>query len=189
MEYYQLKNKYIVTSVKSGMLMIDQRRAHIRILYDQFFNEINSKRGNSQQLLFPESYYLMPENIVFFEQVKEDLSFVGFDFEIDENCHYLIKGVPSLLKSTSTVQSLLDEIIESVKDSSGKGHELIVEKIALLLAESIAIQSGQSLGNKEMADLVERLFMCPSHTYTPEGKLIIALWSLDEIQERFNQNK
>ena len=184
-EYFQLKNKYIITSVKSGMLMIDQRRAHIRILFDQFLNEIENKKGNSQQLIFPETFRLMPEDNLFFEQIKEELTFVGFDFEKDEDQQYQIKGIPSQLKSTSSIQSLLNDIIERVKNSTGDAREIIIDKISLSLAENMAIQYVQSLSKDEMRDLVERLFACPSHNHTPDGKLIMTILTQDEIQERF----
>jgi len=184
-EYFQLKNKYIITSVKSGMLMIDQRRAHIRILFDQFLNEIENKKGNSQQLIFPETFRLMPEDRLFLEQIKEELTFVGFDFEVDEDQQYQIKGIPSQLKSTSSIQSLLNDIIERVKNSTGDAREIIIDKISLSLAENMAIQYVQSLSKDEMRDLVERLFACPSHNHTPDGKLIMTILTQDEIQERF----
>ncbi|MDD2283925.1 MAG: DNA mismatch repair endonuclease MutL [Paludibacter sp.] len=184
--YFQLKNKYIITSVKSGMLMIDQRRAHIRILFDQFIKEIQDKKGFSQQLLFPELLQLMPDDYLFFEQIKAELRYVGFDFEADKAYQYQIKGIPVQLKTSSEILPLLSDMLERVKSSTGDALSVIHEHIALSLAETAAIQSGQTMSKEEMTDLVDQLFACPSHHHTPDGRLIMSIWTQEEIQNRFN---
>lgn len=183
--YFQFKNKYIITSVKSGMMMIDQRRAHIRILFDQFMKEIQEKRGFSQQLLFPEIFQLMPDDYLFFEQIKTELRYVGFEFEAEKTYQYQIKGVPAQLKSSADVVSLLNDMIERVKNATGDAVEAMQEQIALSLAENAALSAAQSLNNEEMMKLVDQLFACPSHNYTPDGKSIISILTQEEIQNRF----
>jgi DNA mismatch repair protein MutL len=183
--YFQLKNRYIITSVKSGMLMIDQRRAHIRILFDQFMKEIGEKKGFSQQLLFPEVLQLMPDDYLFFEQIKAELRYVGFEFEADKTYQYQIKGIPAQLKSSSGVLPLLSDMLERVKQATGDALSVIHEQIALSLAETAAIQTGQTMTKDEMSDLVDQLFACPTHNHTPDGKLIMTIWTQEEIQGRF----
>jgi len=163
--YFQFKNKYIITSVKSGMLMIDQRRAHIRILYDQFMKEIQDKKGFSQQLLFPEVLQLMPDDYLFFEQIKTELRYVGFEFEADKTYQYQIKGIPAQLKTTSGVLPMLNDMLERVKHATGDALSVVHEQIALSLAETAAI--------------------CPSHNHTPDGRPVMVVWTLEEIQNRF----
>jgi len=182
---FQLKNKYIITSVKSGMLMIDQRRAHIRILFDQFMKEISDKKGFSQQLLFPEVLQLMPDDYMFFEQIKTELRYVGFEFEADKIYQYQIKGVPAQLKNTSGILPLLSDMLERVKNATGDALSVIHEQIALSLAETAAIQTGQTMSKEEMSDLVNQLFACSMHNHTPDGKLIMTIWTQEEIQNRF----
>jgi DNA mismatch repair protein MutL len=183
--YFQLKNRFIITSVKSGMLMIDQRRAHIRILFDQFLKEIQQKKGFSQQLLFPETLQLMPEDLLFFEQIKADLYYVGFDFEPEVPGRYTIKGVPSQLKGTESIIPLLNDMIERVKTATGDAVAVMQEQVALALAETAALPSVQSLNNEEMTKLVEQLFTCSSHNHTPDGKPVMNILTQEEIQQRF----
>lgn len=183
--YFQLKNRYIITSVKSGMLMIDQRRAHIRILFDQFMKEISDKKGFSQQLLFPEVLQLMPDDYLFFEQIKTELRYVGFEFEAEKTYQYQVKGIPAQLKNTSGVLPLLSDMLERVRQATGDALSVIHEQIALSLAETAAIQTGQTMTKEEMIDLVDQLFACPAHNHTPDGKLIMTIWTQDEIQARF----
>lgn len=183
--YFQVKCRYIITSVKSGMLMIDQRRAHIRILFDQFFREIENKKGFSQQLLFPETLQLMPEDLSFFEHIKMELHYVGFDFQQEVSGEYTVKGIPAQLKGTNNIISLLNDMVVRVKTATGQAVEVIQEQIALSLAETAAIPYGQPLNNEEMSKLVDQLFTCPVHNHTPDGKTVMNVFALEEILKRF----
>lgn len=183
--YLQLKNRYILTSVKSGLLLIDQRRAHIRILFDQFLNEIQRKQGVSQQLLFPEQLHLSVGDRPFFEQLKQQLYYVGFDFEKQSDDSYMLKGIPSQLKATDDLMSLLQDVIERTRQSTGDGIAVMEEQIARSLAMKAAIDAGQKLSNEEMSELVERLFVCSNHNYSPDGKVILSILTQEEIQNRF----
>lgn len=183
--YLQLKNRYILTSVKSGLLLIDQRRAHIRILFDQFLSEIQRKQGVSQQLLFPEQLPLSVGDRPFFEQLKQQLYYVGFDFEKQADGGYMLKGIPSQLKATDDHLSLLQDVIERTRQSTGDGIAVMEEQIARSLAMKAAIEAGQKLSNEEMSEMVERLFICSNHNYTPDGKAILSILTQEEIQNRF----
>jgi DNA mismatch repair protein MutL len=183
--HLQVKYKYIATSVKSGMLLIDQRRAHVRILTDQFLREIQQRQGHSQQLIFPEVISLMPDDELFFNQVKQELMYAGFDFAPESPGNYQIKGIPSQMKDSGNVVPLLQMIVEEVKQSTGDGVSAIRESIARQLAESAAIRAGQSLSDQEMSDLVDRLFACEQHHYGPDGKPVMVIISDDDIQSRF----
>ncbi len=186
---FQLKNKYIITSVKSGMLMIDQRRAHIRILFDQFLKNIQEKKGFSQQLLFPETLELITEDCMFFEQIRTELTYLGFEIESDASAsanQYQIKGIPAQIQSAASIIPLLQDIVEKVKNATGDAQTVIHEQIAFSLAETAAIQTGKSLNKEEMSDLVAQLFSCPLHNHTPDGKTIMAIWTMEEIMKKFN---
>jgi len=183
--YLQVRNRYIATSVKSGMLLIDQRRAHIRILFDQFLREIQQKQGHSQQLIFHEMLNLMPDDELFFKLVKQELIFAGFDFVADSPGNFLVKGIPSHIKDSGNLVSLLQMIIEEVKQSTGDGVTAHRESIARQLAGSAAIKAGQSLTDQEMSDLVEKLFACDQHHYGPDGKPVMVIISDADIQSRF----
>jgi DNA mismatch repair protein MutL len=182
--YFQLKNKYIISSVKSGMLIIDQRRAHIRILFEQYLNEIKHKKGYSQQLLFPESLMLMPGDELIFSQIKPDLKYAGFCFE-EVDGKYMITGAPSVLQSTGDLTTLIHEMVEKAHQMTGDVMENMQEKIAMSLAEASAIHAGQFLSDDAMKDLIDRLFSCPVHQHTPDGKQIMRILGLEEIGQWF----
>lgn len=184
-QYFQFKNRYIITSVKSGMLIVDQHRAHIRILFDGFLREIQEQKGVSQQLLFPEELELMPGDVPFFGQIRQELRYLGFEVEEEKAGSYMIKGMPSQLKSAAGIVPLLHEMVAKVKSATGDPLSALHEQIALALAETAAIPAGQPMTIQEMTELVEQLFGCAVHNHTPDGKIVMTILSQDEIQARF----
>jgi DNA mismatch repair protein MutL len=184
--YFQLKERYILTAVKSGMLIIDQRRAHIRVLFDEFWRELSQRKGFSQQLLFPEHIDIMPEDVPFYEQIRDDLKILGFELELDGGNRLMVRGMPSRLRSPEQLMSLLNEMLERVKNAYGESTDKIREEMAMSLAESSAIKSVARLSNEEMSHLVEQLFTCSHHYFTPDGKKVMVIISQDELVNRFN---
>ncbi|MDX9747338.1 MAG: DNA mismatch repair endonuclease MutL [Paludibacter sp.] len=185
--YFQLKERYIITSVKSGMMLIDQRRAHVRILFDEFMSELSLRKGFSQQLLFPEVIELMPGDLPFYEQIKDELRILGFDIKVESGgLQLLVQGIPSRLKSPEKVNALFSDILLRTKSAYGEPMEKLREEMALTLAETSAIPPTGRLSAEEMANLVEQLFACPVHLYTPDGKTVMVIISQDEIANRFN---
>jgi len=181
---FQYKNKYIFTGIKSGLLMIDQHRAHTRILFDLFFSQMENSRGISQQVLFPEVLELNAEEALFFEQIMPDLQQVGFEFEPLENYSFSVKGVSSILGTTSVIDLLLD-ILDKAKTTASDLTAGLHESISLSLAESSSLKAGQRLTNEEMSDLIDRLFACANHNFTPDGKKIMTVFTQDEFEKRF----
>ena len=181
---FQYKNRYIFTGIKSGLLIIDQHRAHIRILYDLFLSQLENSRGVSQQVLFPEVLELSKEDALFFEQIMPDLLKVGFEFEPLENFSFNVKGVSSHVGTSSVIDLLLD-LLEKAKSTSLDPTVGLHESISLTLAESSALKSGQRLTNEEMNDMIDRLFACANHNFTPDGKKIMSIFTQDELEKRF----
>lgn len=184
--YFQLKERYILTSVKSGMLIIDQRRAHIRVLFDEFMNELSVRKGFSQQLLFPEELDLMPEDIPFYDQIRDDLRILGFDTELKAGNRLIVNGMPSRLRSPEQVMALIHDMLVRVKNAYGDSTEKIREEMALSLAESSAIPATGRLSSEEMSHLVEQLFASNAHQHTPDGRTVMIIISQDELSNRFN---
>ncbi|MGB4413835.1 MAG: DNA mismatch repair endonuclease MutL [Paludibacter sp.] len=181
---FQLKNRYIITSVKSGMLMIDQHRAHVRILYETYLREIENQHAPSQQVLFPEVLELERDNALYFEQILPDLKSVGFDFEVENESSYRVTGVPAQLGVESVIvllQTLIEKARTTAIDSSVEIHDIIARS----LADVSSLKTGQSLTNEEMTDLIDRLFACRHPNYTPDGKSVMTILSQEEIQSRF----
>lgn len=183
-EYFQYKKRFIVTGLKSGMLMIDQHRAHIRILFDLFMSQIENRKAFSQQVLFPEILELNVDDNLIFSQLLPDLNSLGFEFESLENYSYNIKGIPDILGTKSVIDLLLT-MLDKTKTSAEVLHLKMHETISLSLAENSAIKIGQNLTYEEMNDLIDRLFACSSPNFTPDGKKIMTIFTLDEIEKRF----
>jgi len=183
-ENYQYKNRYILTGIKSGLMMIDQQRAHTRILYDLFLNQIENSRSLSQQILFPEIVELSADDSLFFEQILPDLEHIGFEFEILENHTYSVKGISAHV-GTGSVIDLLLEMLDKAKTTAQDPTASIHETIALSLAEASSLKSGQRLSPEEMSDLIDRLFACVNPNFTPDGKKIMTIFTQEELVKRF----
>lgn len=183
-ELFQYKTSYICTSVKSGLMLIDQHRAHFRILYDRFTKRIQNKKGVSQQVLFPEILELEANETDVLTGILDDLRTVGFDIEVFGKNAFSINGVPSEIEAGSTIP-LLKELVSEVMSSEISVKDTIQNEIALLLSRRTAIQSGQSLTQKEMVQLFEDLFQCENHLYSPDGRTIAVVIQNDEIERKF----
>lgn len=183
-ENFQYKNRFILTGIKSGLLMIDQHRAHTRILFDLFLNQIKNSQRISQQILFPEILELNADDALFFEQIIPELQHTGFEFEAMENHSFSVNSVPSQI-GTGSVINLLLEILEKTKTTALDPTVGIQETIALTLAEAASLKAGQQLSNEEMSNLIDRLFACSNHNYTPDGKKIMIILSQEDLERRF----
>ena len=181
---FQFKNRYIITSLKSGMLMIDQHRAHVRILFEQYISQIENRKALSQQILFPEILELSADDVLIFEQMLPDLQYLGFDFEPQANHSFNVRGVPENV-GTGSVIDLLLVMLDKTKTTAEDLSTTMHESIAFSLAESSALKNGQRLSNEEMSDLIDRLFACANHNFTPDGKRILSIFTHEEIDKRF----
>jgi DNA mismatch repair protein MutL len=166
------------------MLMIDQRRAHIRILYELFISQMENRKALSQQVLFPEVLELNADDALIFELMIPDLHSVGFDFEVLEKHAFSVKGIPDQL-GTGSVIDLLHIMLDKAKTTGEDITAGMHTTIALSLAEAAALKTGQRLTNEEMSDLIDRLFACANHNVTPDGKKIMTIFTGEEIEKRF----
>jgi len=182
-EHYQYKQRYILTSVKSGLMMIDQHRAHVRILFDKYLGQIKNKRGIAQRVLFPEVLDLSASEAAVLPSIMEDLEALGFELSDLGSHSFAIQAVPSEIENaapSSLVRSMIAKSIETESDLKSE----IQESIALSLANLTAIPYGSTLTTEEMLLLVNQLFASPSPTYTPDGKTIISVISDVEIEKK-----
>ncbi len=180
---YQFKNKYIITSIKSGLLLIDQHRAHVRIMFDKFIADMERRKAPSQQILFPEILDLNTEDLQYFETIREKLQFVGFDFSTDNTKQIEVLGTPSHIPVEKALSTLL-ELIDNAKHTAIDAEESMNAMIALSLAESAAIRTGQTLSNEEMDQMLAQLFSSSNPNYSPDGKAISTVIGLEEIAAR-----
>lgn len=182
--FLPFKGHYLMTSVKSGLMIIDQRRAHIRILFDVYMSSLHNKQGFSQRLLFPEQMDLSVAEGVVLSEIWDDLQFIGFDIvELGENS-YSINAVPSGIEGMNPV-ALIHEMIHSAIHHGDDLKESVEERIALSLARSTAIPYGQALSSEEVQKLIDDLFRSQSPGYTPDGKKILHILSNEDIDTFF----
>lgn len=181
---YQYKGRYIVTSLKSGLTLIDQHRAHVRILFEQYQASLHLRKGVSQQVLFPEVVEFTAAEAAILPTLLDDLSFVGFDLSNLGNDTYAINGLPSGVESLSPV-ALVKDIVNRAIETGCEVHEEICDAIALSLARSAAIRPGKTLSAEEMDNLIATLFSCSTSNLTPDGKTILSQLTDDELERRF----
>ncbi len=182
---FQLKGKYILTSVKSGFMLVDQYRAHVRILYESLLKQLDTGNYMAQQILFPEEIEFEPNLMLFFNQIQEDLKSIGFTFEKAGANSYNITSVPSVIGAVS-VLPLLNNMVNEVKEKEFNDALSIGNTLALSLARESAIKSGQLLSILEMDEIINKLFACSDYNFTPDGKKIFTIITLDEIQNRLS---
>lgn len=181
---YQYKGRYIVTSLKSGLVLVDQHRAHVRILYDQYRTNICQHKGASQQLLFPELLELTVEESIVLPLLIEDLRFLGFDLVDEGNNRYTIKGLPAGVENLDPVMLLHDMIDQAIETGCDVQDE-VCRSLALSLARAAAIPSGKPLSPEEMSHLLAALFSCSESNLTPDGKTILSMLTDEELEKRF----
>tara|TARA_R110002012_G_scaffold319389_2_gene539704 strand:+ start:93909 stop:95765 length:1857 start_codon:yes stop_codon:yes gene_type:complete len=181
---YQLHNKYVVSTIKSGMLVIDQHRAHQRILYENFLKHITIKESVSQQLLFPVLVFLSQQEMDCIKEVQDDLEHTGFVFANFHNDHIEISGVPiSVPESEVTV--ILEQLISDIENEVPDSHFSATDLLAKSMAKSLAIKRGQSLSLVEQEHLVNSLFACKDPNSSPTNKATFITISVDEIDKKF----
>ena len=181
---FQLKNKYILSSVKSGMMIIDQRRAHIRILFERYKNLQNSGQGFSQRQMFPIQFDVNPHDNIIITELMPELRNIGFELEKKNDNSYAILGIPADIDIYDPGK-LIDSLIQHYKNTGDEIRISERDKIALSLSKAYAIEYGKVMSNEEMNELFNGLFSCETPTYTPDGKLIIKIIDIDEIEEKF----
>lgn len=182
--HYQFKGCYILTSVKSGLMIIDQHRAHVRILYDRYLNQIASRQGVSQGVLFPEIVQLSLPEATMLQEYMEDLSFLGFELTDLGGGSYAINGVPTGIEGLDPIE-LVQNMVHTAMEKGGKVKEEVQGILALTLAKAAAIVPGQVLTNEEMNGLVDGLFAVSTPNYTPDGKTVLSVIKEDELEKLF----
>ena len=182
-KFFQIKNKYIVCPVKSGLMLIDQKRAHERILYEKFIENLNNNRSLSQSELFPVSLELNPADILVLKEIEDDIRLLGFAFRFSGKNTISITGRPSEIGSADPVM-MIEILLEEFKKTQSDPSTGIREKVASAMAGASAIPYGKTLMKNEMEDLFDTLFLCKAPNYSPKGKAVINILTLEEIDKR-----
>lgn len=169
-----------MTAVKSGLMIIDQHRAHLRILFEEYQEKMRNHRWRSQGMLFPEIIKLSLADGEVMRQILPDLADLGFSLNDLGGGSFSIDGIPAGIEGID-VTTMLNDLLMVAKEKTGQPRSEIQYALALGMARGAAIPQGQVLSNDEMENLVNRLFSCSNVNLTPDGKPILCILQQNEI--------
>lgn len=181
---YQYADKFIFQPSKVGLLIINQHRAHVCVLYYQILSQLENHQALSQKLLFPELWEVDSTDTALVDSLLPDLRAVGFDIEQLSPACYSIQATPAIVSSENAI-SILQDVLAAVRETNVSVHDSYSSNIALSLAKSGAIPYGKNLTQDEQRDLVQRLLALPSYRVTPDGKRVISILADEELSKRF----
>ena len=179
--HYQYKGKYVMTAVKSGLMIIDQHRAHVRVLYERYLEQIQQQTSDSQKVLFPEVLQFPVSDEVILEKLLPEMSKMGFELDNLGGGSYAVNAIPTGLDGVNPLH-LVQDMVFSAKEKGVKALDEVHQSLALTLARNAAIPQGQVLSNEEMETLVNDLFACSNVNYTPDGKNVLCILKQQEIE-------
>lgn len=182
--YLQLKGRYILSPAKSGLMVIDQHRAHMRILFERYIGNIHKGEMSSQAILFPEILHLSPAQAVTLQGLLPEMEKMGFALSQLSGNDWSINAIPAGIDGVSA-SAMVQQIIESVDEGGKPLKRRIQEQLALSVARSAAIPAGRTLQQEEMEVLVADLLKLPDPNYTPDGKTIINMIPIEQITKMF----
>lgn len=183
--HYQYKGSYIMTAVKSGLMIINQHRAHVRILYEAYLRQLSEHKVHSQKVLFPEMVQFSVSDSAILEHILPEMTEMGFQLDNLGGGSYAVNGVPAGIEGLNAV-TLITDMVAAAIESGTHVKEEIDHVLALSLARNAAIPQGQVLSNSEMESIVNELFACSNVNYTPSGTPIIAIMQQHDIEHLFD---
>lgn len=183
----QIQNRYVVSAVKSGMMLIDQRAAYERVLYDRYVKQLGSQTAASQQLLFPATVRLPMADIPIVLEMREEITALGFDFDALGPDTLVVRSLPSDLPSEN-IQQLFEELCEQLHQNYDELRNNRAEATARTLARRFASRYLVRLSSDEIEKLINQLFISSNPNYTPGGEPIFVILSLEKIAHLFKNN-
>lgn len=181
---FQYKGRYIVLPTESGILLVEQTRAHIRVLFEMYMNNVNKQAAPIQKMLFAEIVHFDPEEAIVIDSLMDDVTKLGFELSNLGGGSYSVSGVPSSVQNIN-VDTFLHDIVNSVRGREGDAVEDVREVVALRMAKSFSICRGDLLTQAEMRKLICDLFSLSSNARTPDGKIIFNLVGFKSIDKLF----
>ena len=182
--YLQLKGRYILSPAKSGLMVIDQHRAHVRILFDRYIGQLHTGNLSSQAILFPEVLHLSAAQSVALQELLPEMEQMGFQLDSMGGNDWAINAIPAGIEGVDPV-AMVQQILESVDNGGMPIKRRIMEHLSLTVARSAAIPVGRTLQQEEMEVLVADLLRLPEPNYTPDGKTIITVIPMEQITKLF----
>ena len=181
---YQLQRKYIVSPLKSGIMILNQNRAHQRILYEKYLEQITLHRAGSQQLLFPISISFSVQELHIIEELKETLFNIGFQFAVEANQELVISGIP-VMTNESDIETVIIQLINDLQNELPEHSFSRIDAVAKSLAKNFAIKNGTLLNNEEQEQIVNGLFACKDPNHSPFQKPTFITWQVEDIDKKF----
>ncbi len=182
---FQVKNKYILTSIKSGAIIINQTRAHQRVLYDRLLDQLENNGGSSQQLLFPENVTFTSQQTQLLKELLPTMKLLGFDLEPFGANTFIVRGLPTISSSQEPKQ-LIEGTLYGYESHMENAGTMQNEALIGALAFKSAIKTGKSLKPEEIMELIDELFACPNPMSLSDGRKIFHQFTLDDIEKLFN---
>jgi len=183
-DYYQYRGQYVVMAVRSGLMFIDQHRAHVRVLYNKYRDILQGQTTASQGLLFPEVLQLSASDAILMDEIMDDLHSLGFDLSPLGGGAFSVLGMPASLGGVEPL-SMLNEMIDSVRDSGKSVKEDVQHRLALAMARHAALPVGEVLSKQKMEVLVADLFATDTPSFGPDGKTVLSILPQDYIDKLF----
>uniref|UniRef100_UPI00404AF1FD DNA mismatch repair endonuclease MutL n=1 Tax=Flavobacterium sp. TaxID=239 RepID=UPI00404AF1FD len=181
---YQLQRKYIVSPLKSGILVLNQNRAHQRILYEKYLENITLHKGSSQQLLFPLVLEFAVHEMNLIRELEPTLFNIGFVFTFSDTNSLTISGIP-VMTNESEIEAVIIKLIRDLQDEVPDQSFSRIDAVAKSLAKNFAIKNGVLLNNEEQEQIVNRLFACKDPNHSPFQKPTFITWQVEDIDKRF----
>ena len=183
--HYQYKGRYIMTAVKSGLMIIDQHRAHVRILFEKYLSLLHDNKSFPQKVLFPEVVHFSVSEELVLRKIMPQMSSLGFELTDLGGSSYAINAVPSGIDGLNYV-NLVRDMVGSASECPAGDIDEVSRTLAAGLADNAAVVYGQVLCNEEMENIINALFVCSNFNYTPDGKKILCILKETEIEHLFS---
>ena len=184
--YTQIAGRYIASSDRSGLQLIDQHRAHICILFSRYMSQLDKHQGMSQQELFPEIIEIAPADVPVLESISDELSALGFELDNLGGGSFAVNGRPATMAGSNNLVQLINQMIDVARDQVHKVGDQLNRQLALKMAQIQSINYGKNLTEEEMNQLVENLQELPDYHHTPDGKKVVATIGAKDLDKLFN---
>ena len=183
---FQLHGKFILSHIRSGFIVVHQKRAHERILIDRLTLQLDKQQASSQQLLFPEDLALNAEDSELIISLMDELNLLGFDMRSFGKNHFIIHGVPAEANGQNG-GDLIEKLLEEFKQNLSELKNSRKENMIRSLAQSMSIKKDKIMSQQEMIHLIDELFACEMPYSLPNGKSIVVNYSMDDLEKQFNK--
>jgi len=184
-QFLQTSGRFIITNVKSGLMIIDQQAAHERILYERFLHRLNKKKQSSQQQLFPKNVTFAASDAELVREIIYELQALGFDIKNTGGDTFKINGMPADMNENEDIEGFLDSMIESYRNNQIRIKSNKNINLAFAMAKNMAIKEGKILTKEEMQEIINSLFACEVPDKSPSGKRVVTILKPEEMEAKF----